>query len=81
MPITTQIAKWGNRLGLRLPKAVAAEANTGEGDTVEVSVREGEILIRAVRPGYSLEELVSKITRRNAHREMDWGKPFEREQW
>jgi len=36
MAARTQIAKWGNSLGLRLPKAVAAEAQVGEGDTVVV---------------------------------------------
>ena len=43
---TTQIAKWGNSLGLRLPKAVAREADVGEGDTVDVSVRNRAIVIR-----------------------------------
>ena len=29
-----QVAKWGNSLGLRLPKSVALEAQVGAGDTV-----------------------------------------------
>ncbi|MBL8232993.1 MAG: AbrB/MazE/SpoVT family DNA-binding domain-containing protein [Bryobacterales bacterium] len=37
---TIQVVRWGNSLGLRLPKAGAAEARIGEGDTVEVSVME-----------------------------------------
>lgn len=82
MRTSTQIARWGNSLGLRLPKAVAAEAKIGEGDTVEMSVKEGEIVIRAARPIYSLRELVDKITPRNRQRgETDWGKPSGREQW
>jgi antitoxin MazE len=66
---------------LRLPKAVAAEARIGEGDTVEVSARDGEIVVRAARPAYSLNELVDKITPRNRHCETGWGKPTGREQW
>ncbi len=66
---------------MRLPKAVASEAKIGVGDTVEVTVRDGEIVIRAAQPAYSLEELVRKITPRNVHRETDWGKPVGREQW
>ena len=81
MPNTTQIAKWGNSLGIRLPKAIALEARIGEGDTVEVTVREGEIIIRAAQPAYTLEELLNGITPRNLHRETDWGKPVGREQW
>lgn len=68
-------------MGLRLPKAVALEARIAEGDTVEVSVRDGEIVIRAARPAYSLLELVDQITPENRHGESDWGKPAGREQW
>ncbi len=81
MKTSTQIAKWGNSLGLRLPKAVAAEARIGEGDTVEVSVKDGAIIIRPAQSRFSLHELVSKITPRNRHGETDWGKAKGREQW
>jgi len=70
----------GNSLGLRLPKAVAQKARVGTGDTVEVSVREGETVIRAARPVYSLEELVAGITTRNRHSEADWGQAKGKEQ-
>ncbi len=78
---STQIAKWGNSLGLRLPKSVAREAEVGEGDTVDVSVRNGAIIIRPSRPTYSLERLVAKITPRNRHDESDWGAPVGQETW
>lgn len=81
MPTSTQIARWGNSLGLRLPKSVAAEARIGEGDTVEVSVKDGAIVVRPAQATFSLHELVSKITQRNRHGETDWGKPKGREQW
>jgi antitoxin MazE len=77
----TQIAKWGNSLGLRLPKTVASEAELGEGDTVTVSVRNGAIVIRPSRPTYSLEQLIAKITPRNRHDESDWGAPIGHETW
>jgi antitoxin MazE len=80
-PATTQIAKWGNSLGLRLPKSVAREAEIGEGDTVDVSVRSGVIVIRPSRPVYSLDRLVAKITPRNRHDESDWGAPVGHEAW
>lgn len=80
-PATTQIAKWGNSLGLRLPKSVAREAEVGEGDTVDVSVRNGAIVIRPSRPVYSLDRLVAKITPRNRHDESDWGAPAGHEAW
>ena len=54
MATSTQIAKWGNSLGLRLPKSVALEAQVDEGDTVDVSVKNGAIVIQPSRPAYSL---------------------------
>jgi antitoxin MazE len=81
MRTSTQIARWGNSIGLRLPKAVAQEAQVAEGDTVELSVQDGAIIVRAARPAYSLDELVAKITPRNRHTESDWGQPTGHEQW
>ncbi len=81
MATQTQIAKWGNSLGLRLPKSVALEAQVGEGDTVSVSVKDGVIVVRPSRSTYSLEQLVAKITPRNRHHESDWGTPTGDEVW
>ena len=82
MATATQIARWGNSLGLRLPKAVALEARLGEGDTVMLSVRDGAIVAAPARPTYSIEALVAKMTRGNRHEETDWGPaPAGRELW
>jgi antitoxin MazE len=81
MATTTQVSKWGNSLGLRLPKSVAREAHLGEGDTVDVSVDNGAIVIRPSRPRYSLDELVGRITPRNRHSESDWGAAVGHEVW
>ena len=81
MATTTQIAKWGNSLGLRLPKSVALEAQVDEGDRVDVSVKHGAIVIRPSRPTYTLEKLVGKITPRNRHDESGWGMPIGHEAW
>ncbi len=81
MKTSTQIARWGNSLGLRLTKAVAAEARIGEGDTVQVSVKNGMILVRPAQATYSLKELVRGITPKNRHGETGWGKPVGHEEW
>lgn len=81
MATTTQISKWGNSLGVRLPKAVAREVRLDEGDTVEVSVDNGAIVIRPGRPRYSLDELVRGITPKNRHDESDWGGRLGDEAW
>jgi antitoxin MazE len=81
MATITQISRWGNSLGLRLPKSIAREAQVDEGDTVDVSVRNGAIVIRPSRPTYSLRQLVARITPRNRHDETDWGGPVGDETW
>ena len=81
MAAITQIAKWGNSLGLRLPKSVAREAQLDEGDTVDVSVDNGTIVIRPSRPRYALEDLVGRITARNRHSESDWDPAVGHEVW
>jgi antitoxin MazE len=81
MPTKTQLARWGNSLGVRLPKSVALEAELAEGDTVDVSVDNGAIVIRPSRPRYTLDELIGRITSRNRHGENDWGAPVGHEVW
>lgn len=79
--MTTQVAKWGNSLALRLPRSVAAAADVRDGDAVDVTVEGGAIVIRAAAPRYSLDELVSRITARNRHSETDWGGAVGDEAW
>jgi antitoxin MazE len=81
MATTTRIAKWGNSLGLRLPRSVAREVRVDEGDTVEVTVDNGALVIRPGRLRYSLDDLVGRISARNRHRETAWGTPAGHEAW
>ena len=79
--MTTQVAKWGNSLGLRLPKAVALEARIEDGDTVEVFVQNGTIVVRPAKPRYALDELVGRITQKNRHDNPAWSAPLGKETW
>ncbi len=58
----TRVRKWGNSLGVRIPSVVAADARLVEGAEVEVTVRDGQLVIV---PVLSLAELVSRITPAN----------------
>lgn len=78
----TKIQKWGNSLGLRIPRTFAAEAQVGEGSSVELSVEGGSLLIRPHRARkYTLAQLLKKVTRQNLHAEMRSGAPVGRETW
>jgi antitoxin MazE len=75
------IAKWGNSLGLRLPRQLADELGLVQGSQVEVG-RDGTRLVAETRPRrqiprYRLEDLLAEIDRlggRDAAPEtVEWG--------
>ena len=77
----TQVSKWGNSLGVRIPKAYAEEVGLSEGATVDVKVSGRKLVLEPARPEYDLEELVAAITPKNRHAAMDWGAPVGKEIW
>ena len=78
----TEVRKWGNSLGIRVPKALAQQVEVSEGTRVALKARAGRIVVTPVFPRrYRLEDLVSKITRKNRHAEVETGKPRGREVW
>ncbi len=77
-----KIQKWGNSLGVRIPKSVAQDARIGEGSSVALSVEEGRVIIAPLKSRkYTLKELADKITPQNMHGESDWGPPVGKEAW
>ena len=78
----TRVRQWGNSLGLRIPRSLAADARIGEDSEVNLVVENGVLHISAIRDdGPSLEELVAGITPENRHEEVDWGPAVGREIW
>jgi antitoxin MazE len=77
-----KIKKWGNSLALRIPKALAIEANVESGSTVDLSLSNGELKIKPIEDQeYTLEELLSGITVENIHDEVSMGIPQGKESW
>lgn len=77
--VETCIQRWGNSLGLRIPKALAIQARITEGTPVELQLDGGRIIIRPKQ--YSLETLLAKVTPENLHQEIPAGRPAGREIW
>jgi len=80
----TKIQKWGNSQGLRLSKDLLADVDIEVGDTVDVSERDGSLVVtpvRRVRGRLDLEELVREIPPDYKPGEFDWGPPTGREVW
>lgn len=56
-----RVSKWGNSLAIRLPKAAVASLQVREGEPVDLAIEGDTLLIRAMRPHYTLEELVAAM--------------------
>jgi antitoxin MazE len=68
-----QIARWGNSLGVRVPKNVAARVGLKAGSRVDIAAEDGRIVISLERPVYGLEELLVGMTPHAMHAAFDWG--------
>jgi antitoxin MazE len=80
--VQTKIQRWGNSLGLRIPRSLAEEAGVGAGSAVELSIQDGNVVVKpARRKRYELKDLLRGITARNMHGEVDTGRAVGREVW
>jgi len=78
----TKIQRCSNSLELRIPRSFAAEAGVEAGSEVDLSVRDGDLVVRAAkRRTYRLSELPGKVTAKNQHGEVDTDEPIGREVW
>ncbi|MGH7076269.1 MAG: AbrB/MazE/SpoVT family DNA-binding domain-containing protein [Stellaceae bacterium] len=68
MAIQVQVAKWGNSLGVRVPRDVAARAGLSEGARVDIEAAEdGKIIITRSRRRFTLDELIAGMTPAREH--------------
>lgn len=74
------ICKWGNSLGLRIPRGLAEDAGLAEGSVVELRLEDGRIVAEPVVIE-KLESLLVKVTPKNRHRELLVDSPRGREIW
>jgi antitoxin MazE len=74
-----QIGKWGNSLGIRLPKSVLEILQLSEKDKVKCSIVNGKLVLEPVRSQYALAELLAQVD--ESGQEVDWGKPEGEEVW
>ena len=76
----TKIQKWGNSLALRIPKAFALEAQLENNSIVEISLVDGQIVIKPIsKKQLALEQLLTKATADNVHGEIDSGEAVGKE--
>jgi len=79
--IELQIGKWGNSLGIRLPKYISKVLHLKAKDKIHCAIEDGKLILKPVRPRrkYTLEQLLSKV--KEPGEEIPWGKPEGEEVW
>jgi antitoxin MazE len=80
--MVTKVQKWGNSLAVRIPRSYARDARLTSGSAVNISIRDGKIVVAPAQRGrLRLDDLLKGVTRANLHGEFDTGAPVGRESW
>lgn len=78
----TKVQKWGNSLAVRIPRSVAEDTQLSSGKTVNLAVRDGQIVIAPTRQRrFKLNDLLRGVTTRNRHAEITTGNAGGQEAW
>jgi len=77
------VSKWGNSLGIRIPKSVSEDLHLREGSAVTLEPRRNGYLLRLAQPrvSYLIEDLVEQMRDEPEAEEVDWGSPVGDEVW
>jgi antitoxin MazE len=70
----TKVQKWGNSLGVRIPRGLAEEVGLGAGTEVSLTAKDGELVLRPTVPSrLRLPDLLAGVTTENIHAAVDTG--------
>lgn len=77
-----RIQKWGDSLALRIPESFATGIRLKQGTLVDVSIRDGTLIVEPLYPSpVTLEDLLKDVTPENLHDEVETGRAVGREMW
>ncbi|HPP87129.1 MAG TPA: AbrB/MazE/SpoVT family DNA-binding domain-containing protein [bacterium] len=76
-----KVQKWGNSLGVRIPKPFVEETQISDGYFVDINFDGENIIIKPVKKTYRLNDLLKKINPKNIHKEINTGKSVGKEIW
>ena len=70
----TRVQKWGNSLGVRIPRGLAEQIGLGAGTEVSLSAKDGQLVVKPALPTrLSLDELMAGVSDNNLHSSVDTG--------
>src|ERR1700746_1841557 len=75
MNMKVKISKWGNSLGIRLPRAAVDATGLGEGAQLELEIDGRALRLKPASAAkrYRLEDLVAEMKPENQPELIDWG--------
>jgi antitoxin MazE len=71
--VQVRVARWGNSLGLRIPKDIAERAGLRAGARVDIAAEGELIVITPARRRQALAELLEGMTPQAMREAFDWG--------
>lgn len=72
------VIKWGNSLGVRIPRVLAKKIGIHAGTPVDVSIQDHHLVISK---GYSLQSMLDQIKAETIHEEIQAGPSCGDEAW
>jgi antitoxin MazE len=70
----TRRKRWGNILGVRIPRGLAEQIGLGAGIEGSLSARDGELVVTTALPArLSFDDLLAGVTDSNLHSSIDAG--------
>ncbi|MGD1919511.1 MAG: AbrB/MazE/SpoVT family DNA-binding domain-containing protein [Pleurocapsa sp.] len=79
--MNSKVSRWGNSLGIRIPKQLAEAVKLQEGEEIEIYCEENKLILVPKKKQYTLEQLLDGMGEEHLHSEMDWGEAVGNEQW
>jgi antitoxin MazE len=70
--MTIKLQKWGNSMGVRIPKSIIKKVNLEENDELIIEQQDGKIVIFPAKKKLSLSDMMDQVTPENLHREDDF---------
>jgi antitoxin MazE len=78
----TKVQKWGNSLAVRIPKAFAADARLENDSLVEISLVDGQIVVKPLgTTRWTLDSLLAGVDSDDLYHETDTATPVGKEVW
>ena len=77
-----KVQKWGNSLGIRIPKVIAIKAELAEGSEVELDENEGSVTIRRSKRKVTLKLVLKSLKKFGPYdEETEWAPAIGNEIW